>query len=109
VILLNVPCGTEVQTRKIGESEWRTHRTKKTNRFPNAAVTEDGYYLFEHKGWEMKVHPNSVNRSVIETNDPPKNPAVPVDGPPFKPHSFGSTGGKGSSRRRNMRAAKRRK
>jgi len=109
MILLNIPKGTEVLIRKIGESEWRTHHTKQTNRFPKAEVTEDGFYRFERKGYEMKVHPDRINRSYIETG-PAKNKGGPGMAPnPGKASSFGTTGGKGSSRRRNMRAAKRRR
>ena len=109
LVLLNIPRGTEVLIRRLGESEWRTHHTKQTNRFPSAEVTEDGFYLFERKGYQMKVHPDRINRSYIETG-PAKNKSGPATAPhPHKASSFGTTGGKGSSRRRAMRQAKRRR
>ena len=109
-----IPSGTSGAVRKSGSLNWKFYITTKTLEFTKCVGTPGGtWWIFRQAGWELRVLPKDVER--IRQADPPPPPGVlPVHGgwrPTGykKPSSFGTTGGKGASRRRNMRAAKRRK
>jgi len=93
--------GTPVFVRRAGESVWTPHRTTRLLSFAFAdrqVVDNGGHWMFAYDGWELKVLPSNV----VGRPPKPSRPGKSSD-------SFGSSKGRGSSRRRAMRATKSRR
>jgi hypothetical protein len=93
-----VPVGTKCHVRRVGSADWRPFVTKRETGFDSHGIADNGgCWTFETGGWEMKV------ATCFVIGREPKTPKTCRS-----KGAFSTTRGKGASRRRNMRAAKRR-
>lgn len=96
-MMYSIPAGANCLVRRIGTLDWQPYRTTKINQFHHRRIEDNGgYWLFQQSGggWELKILPVLVRRQKPNKKKRPRG-------------SFGTTRGKGASRRRNQRATKR--
>jgi hypothetical protein len=102
-VLFRIKAGTRCRVRKKGETDWRDYRTTKGLAFATHGVTANGgLWTFEQGGWELAVSPR-----LVKGRGP--QPAPPQQQYTTFNKSILGRNGRGANRRRNMRAAKRRK